>query len=207
MAERQASLFVGDVYAIFLMPSDYRIAFVRLLCRCFCKLRGLEQRFSKRGAYHRIPPASGFQALIKRFVLRTVIAPTISDKSESYADFLPTLAAHFSWACVRVFEDIWLSCLIKLRAINRPEVCAPVHTTSRPDMFVRKCLSIALVILWSTVYVLCSYDPSYPCTKPTVRREWRAFSTEEKAEWIRAIEVSIDTSPHTDRLAEALTGF
>ena len=61
-------------------------------------------------------------------------------------------------------------------------------------MLVRKGLSIALAILWSAVCVLCSYGPSYPCTKPTVRREWRAFSTEEKAEWIRAIKVSIDTS-------------
>jgi hypothetical protein len=27
---------------------------------------------------------------------------------------------------------------------------------------------------------------------PAVRREWRAFSTEEKAEWIRAVNVRID---------------
>lgn len=91
-------------------------------------------------------------------------------------------------------EHIPLSYLIEFKAINRPEVCAPVYTTSRPDimMFVRKSLLVALAILWSTVCVFCSYDP-YSCTKPTVRREWRAFSTEEKAEWIRAIKVRIDT--------------
>src|SRR6267154_1295447 len=73
-------------------------------------------------------------------------------------------------------------------------------------MFVLKSLSVALVILWSTICVFCSYDPGpSPCTKPTVRREWRAFSTEEKAEWIRAINVRIDTL--IGRLAKAIFGI
>ena len=59
-------------------------------------------------------------------------------------------------------------------------------------MSVNKILSIALAILWCAVGVSCSYDPC-PCTKPAVRREWRTFSTEEKVEWIRAVNVSIDT--------------
>ncbi|KAI0271790.1 Di-copper centre-containing protein [Russula aff. rugulosa BPL654] len=61
-------------------------------------------------------------------------------------------------------------------------------------MFVRKSLLLALAILWSTVCVLCSYGPS-PCTEPEVRREWRAFSTKEKAEWIRAIKC-LSKLPH-----------
>jgi hypothetical protein len=81
--------------------------------------------------------------------------------------------------------------------MNRPEVCAPIYTTC-------KSLSVALAILWSTVCVFCPYDPS-PCTKPAVRREWRAFSTEEKAEWIRAINVRIDTL--IGRLAKAIFGI
>jgi tyrosinase len=71
-------------------------------------------------------------------------------------------------------------------------------------MFVRKSLSVALAILSSTVCVFCSYDPR-PCTKPAVRREWRAFSTKEKAEWIRAIKVRIDTL--IGCLAEAIFGI
>ena len=59
-------------------------------------------------------------------------------------------------------------------------------------MFVHKTLSIGLVVLRSILGVSCSYDP-YPCTKPAVRKEWRSFSTEEKAEWIRAVNVRVDT--------------
>jgi hypothetical protein len=53
-------------------------------------------------------------------------------------------------------------------------------------------LSIALVFVWSVVGVSCSYGPG-PCTKPAVRKEWRAFSTCEKAEWIRAVNVRMST--------------
>ena len=65
--------------------------------------------------------------------------------------------------------------------------------TSRPVMLVRKILSSALAILWSAIGVSCSYDPCL-CTKPAVRKEWRALSTEEKVEWIRAVNVHM-TSP------------
>ncbi len=61
-------------------------------------------------------------------------------------------------------------------------------------MSVRKTLSVALAILWSVVGVSCSYDPEpYLCTKPSIRREWRAFSTQEKAEWIRAVNVRMES--------------
>ncbi len=72
-------------------------------------------------------------------------------------------------------------------------------------MIIYKGLSVALAILWSAVSVSCSHDP-YPCTKPAVRREWRTFSTEEKAEWIRAVNVGIDT-PYIGHLAEAIFGI
>jgi hypothetical protein len=59
-------------------------------------------------------------------------------------------------------------------------------------MFAYKLLSVTLAFLWSALAVSCSYEKC-PCTKPAIRREWRAFTTEEKAEWIRAINVRIDT--------------
>ena len=58
-------------------------------------------------------------------------------------------------------------------------------------MLVYKLLSIALTFLWSALHV-SSYEEC-SCTKPTVRREWRALSAEEKVEWIRAVNVRIDT--------------
>jgi hypothetical protein len=58
-------------------------------------------------------------------------------------------------------------------------------------MFAYKLLSVALAFLWSAQIVFCSYEKC-TCTKPAIRREWRAFTTEEKAEWIRAINVRID---------------
>jgi hypothetical protein len=54
-----------------------------------------------------------------------------------------------------------------------------------------KLFSISLGFLWSALAVSCSYEKC-PCTKPMIRREWRAFTTEEKADWIRAINVRID---------------
>ena len=131
----------------------------------------------------RIAPA--FQALIKRSMLRTYNCGLI--RMITFKLFV-SASGHSSPA----LEHIPLSYLIEFKAINRPEDCALVYTTSHPDMFVRKTLLVALVILWSTVCVFCSYAPG-PCTKPAVRREWRAFSTEEKAEWIHAIKVRIDT--------------
>ena len=58
-------------------------------------------------------------------------------------------------------------------------------------MFVHKLLSVALAFLWSARTVFCSYE-KWTCTKPAIRREWRAFTSEEKADWIRAVNVRID---------------
>ena len=69
-------------------------------------------------------------------------------------------------------------------------------------MLVYKLLSVALAFLLSALRVSCSYEEC-PCTKPTVRREWRAFSRDEKAEWICAVNVRIDTPlTLTDHLAD-----
>jgi hypothetical protein len=61
-------------------------------------------------------------------------------------------------------------------------------------MFAYKLLSATLAILWSALAVSCSYD-NCTCTKPAIRKEWRALTTEEKEEWIRAINVGIDARP------------
>ena len=77
--------------------------------------------------------------------------------------------------------------------INSPDFLSHICTLSRPaSMQVTGVLSIALVFVWSVVGVSCSHGPG-PCTKPTVRREWRAFSASEKAEWIRAVNVRMST--------------
>jgi len=64
-------------------------------------------------------------------------------------------------------------------------------------------LSIALVFIWSAVGVSCSYGPG-PCTNPAVRKEWRAFSASEKAEWIRAVNVRMG---HLPRNGSFRSGF
>ncbi|KAN0111711.1 Di-copper centre-containing protein [Russula decolorans] len=63
-------------------------------------------------------------------------------------------------------------------------------------------LSIALVFVWSVVGVSCSYGPG-PCTKPAVRKEWRAFSASEKAEWIRAVNC-LSRQPHDPSLTPSV---
>lgn len=62
-------------------------------------------------------------------------------------------------------------------------------------MLTQKIFSVALAIIWSAVGVSCSY-PKGTCTKPVVRREWRTFCAQEKAEWIRAVNVRLGYSPH-----------
>ena len=91
------------------------------------------------------------------------------------------------------------------RSINRPKALAPICTTFLSDMSVHKVqiLSLALAVLWSAVSVSCSYNPCY-CANPAVRKEWRAFSTEEKAEWIRAVNVRINSHPYVGRFAEVV---
>lgn len=58
-------------------------------------------------------------------------------------------------------------------------------------MLIPTVLSIAVLVLWSAVG-LC--NPCH-CKEPEVRREWRALSADEKADWIRAVKVRLDTSP------------
>jgi hypothetical protein len=65
----------------------------------------------------------------------------------------------------------------------------PLRIPSRPPMLLLLILSVALVVLRSAV-ALCD------CVTPQVRREWRSFSTDEKAAWLNAVKVRIDTS-HT----------
>ncbi|KAI0271789.1 Di-copper centre-containing protein [Russula aff. rugulosa BPL654] len=71
-------------------------------------------------------------------------------------------------------------------------------------MFIHKGFSVALAILWSSVVVSCSYDPyPSPCTKPAIRKEWRTFSTEEKTEWIRAVNC-LSKLPHDSALTPSV---
>ena len=65
-------------------------------------------------------------------------------------------------------------------------------------MLVYKLLSNALAFFSSALQMSLYEECS--CTKPVIRREWRAFSTDEKAEWIRAINVRIDTRLRSDVL-------
>jgi tyrosinase len=55
-------------------------------------------------------------------------------------------------------------------------------------MLTLKLFSLVLATFWSTVDQPYS-DRNRSCTKPAIRREWRAFSTHEKTEWIRAVNV------------------
>ena len=70
-------------------------------------------------------------------------------------------------------------------------------------MYFYKLLSVSLAILRSALAVSCSFEKC-PCTKPAIRREWRALTTEEKADWIRAVNVRIDARLC---LAEDIFGF
>ena len=71
-------------------------------------------------------------------------------------------------------------------------------------MHLHRTLSVVLVFIWSAVGVSCSYGNKGPCTNPVVRKEWRAFSTNEKAEWIRAVNVRMRILPRIGCLTEAV---
>jgi hypothetical protein len=92
--------------------------------------------------------------------------------------------------------------LIEANIINTLGFCARIYPTPRTDMFAHKLLSVALAFFWSALVVSCSYEKC-TCTKPAIRREWRAFTTEEKADWIRAVNVRIDICLTLVVLAEA----
>lgn len=55
-------------------------------------------------------------------------------------------------------------------------------------MLVLRGLFVSLTILCSLAGVSSTHTKT-TCLEPAVRKEWRALSTEEKAEWIRAINV------------------
>ena len=59
-------------------------------------------------------------------------------------------------------------------------------------MFVDRLLTAVMTFLGSAPAVHYSYE-KYTCTQPAIRREWRAITTEQKAEWIRAVHVRTDT--------------
>ncbi|KAH9994462.1 Di-copper centre-containing protein [Russula vinacea] len=65
-----------------------------------------------------------------------------------------------------------------------------------------KLLSVSLAFLWSVLVVSCSYE-NCTCTKPAIRREWRKFTTEEKANWIRAINC-LSQLPHDPALTPSV---
>lgn len=89
--------------------------------------------------------------------------------------------------------SITLSLSQDCQAINSREFLSHVYTLScSASMQVASILSIALVFIWSALEVSCFSGPA-PCKKPAVRREWRAFSAYEKAEWIRAVNVRVST--------------
>ena len=54
-------------------------------------------------------------------------------------------------------------------------------------MLILRLFSLALATFWSPADQPYSYKDR--SCKPAIRREWRAFSTHEKAEWIRAVNV------------------
>jgi len=68
-------------------------------------------------------------------------------------------------------------------------------------MLIYKVICTALAFLWSALHVF-SYEDC-PCTKPTVRKEWRALSTDEKAEWIRAVNC-LSHLPHDSALTPSV---
>ncbi|KAI0291784.1 Di-copper centre-containing protein [Multifurca ochricompacta] len=53
-------------------------------------------------------------------------------------------------------------------------------------MLVHRILSVSLAVLCSAAGVSSSH-PKKTCTKPAVRKEWRAFNSHEKEAWIRAV--------------------
>ncbi|KAH9974194.1 Di-copper centre-containing protein [Russula vinacea] len=56
-----------------------------------------------------------------------------------------------------------------------------------------------MAFLGSAPAVHYSYE-KYTCTQPAIRREWRAITTEQKAEWIRAVHC-LSQTPHDPALA------
>lgn len=64
-----------------------------------------------------------------------------------------------------------------------------ISTVSRSAMLVLGVLSISLAIISSVVGAPYTHEKS--CSKPSVRKEWRAFSANEKSAWIQAVNVRV----------------
>jgi len=65
-------------------------------------------------------------------------------------------------------------------------------------------ISIALAFFWFAGGVSCSRNTEpYLCTKPVVRKEWRALSAKEKEEWIRAVNC-LSKLPHDSALTPSV---
>ena len=60
----------------------------------------------------------------------------------------------------------------------------------RLAMLVLRILFVSLAIISSVVGAPSAYKKG-ACTEPSVRKEWRAFSTCEKVAWIRAVNVRV----------------
>ena len=60
-------------------------------------------------------------------------------------------------------------------------------------------LFLPYILIAATLFTISVYAQ---CENPSVRREWRQFSTEEKAEWISAVKVSAPL-PYSCMLAVA----
>ncbi|KAH9954003.1 Di-copper centre-containing protein [Russula dissimulans] len=69
-------------------------------------------------------------------------------------------------------------------------------------MLIQGIFSVALAVLWSAVGVSCSID-GYSCTKPVIRKEWRKLTTDQRAEWIRAVNCLSDL-PHDPALSPSV---
>jgi hypothetical protein len=166
------------------VPSDHRTALFRLLCQCFLQNRANDDSLSNVLLW--------IKALFPHFLCVNEMLCAPCPRS---SEFKQAVASRLS---IRAAGN----------RINRLKAFAPFYTTSIPDMSVHKIqiLSVTLAVLWSAVGVSCSYDPR-SCTNPAVRKEWRAFGTKEKAEWIRAVNVRIDSTPASVVLLKEYTYY
>ncbi|KAH9952948.1 Di-copper centre-containing protein [Russula dissimulans] len=69
-------------------------------------------------------------------------------------------------------------------------------------MLIQGIFSVALAVLWSAVGVSCSNDKC-SCTNPAIRKEWRKLTTDQRAEWIRAVNCLSDL-PHDPALSPSV---
>ncbi|KAI0049390.1 Di-copper centre-containing protein [Auriscalpium vulgare] len=63
--------------------------------------------------------------------------------------------------------------------------------------------TFAVVGVWTATNFVHASSPAAPCVTPSVRREWRAFSKAEKADWIRAVNC-LANLPHDPALTPSV---